>query len=115
VNKCDTDTSPPDSGFRVYQLGTLGYEMGQGCLDVGDRISNVVKALPMPLQEPPHRGIRSQRLQQLHIRTPDRDHRLLDPLLGDDLPIGGFDPIPGAIAINGLVQIVDGHGDVVEV
>jgi hypothetical protein len=60
----------------------------------------MVQPLAVLLEKTPHRGVGSQGLEELDERPPDRDHRLLDTLLLDYLPIQRLDPVPVPIAVD---------------
>jgi len=115
MHEGNSGSLPSDPRLSVDQLCAFRGQVVERSRDVGDRISNVMKAFAATRQESADRGIGSQRPQQLNMRAPDWDHRLLYTLLLDDFPIHRLDAVAGAVGRDGLIEVIDGHGDVVQI
>jgi len=115
MDKGDARPPSPGSCRFVHEPRPLLPEMAQGDIDGGHHEGDVVEPLTPTLQEPSHRGVRAERLQQLDERSPDRDHRLFHPLGFDGLSIQRLDPITLPIAVERRVQVVYGYGDMIQV
>ena len=89
--------------------------MGERFFDIEHRIGDVVQALTIPLEEASDRAIGREGSQQLDKRTPDRNHRLLNSLLGDYLSMDRFNAISVEIPLDSGIQILHGDSDMVEV
>jgi thioredoxin 1 len=78
------------SGSRCFvdELVALSREAGQGGLQVGYTVGNVVQAGTATLQEPAYGGIRAGRLQQLEPASATADEDNIDLLGGDVLHRG---------------------------
>ncbi len=99
----------------IDETCSLFLEMGEGSFDRHDCISDVVQTFTILGQELAHRGFRAEGLEQLDERAAYREHRFLDPLALDPLPVHGLDPVAHPVSIQGGVEIVNGDRDMVEV
>lgn len=75
----------------------------------------MMEPLALSLDELAHRGLRCEWLQKLNVRATDGDHRLVDSLALDHLPVQRFHAISIAVARDGGFEVDDCDGDVVEV
>ena len=74
-----------------------------------------MKALAPPLQEPSHRAVAGQGLEELDEGSSHRDHRLLYTLGLDHFPGQRFDAVTVPIAGDGGIEVPDRDGHMVEV
>ncbi len=111
------DPCPPASHTWLFidQASSRLLQMRQRRLDVGYSVCHVVKALPMPIQEFADRGVGSQRLEQLYERAADGNHRLLYPLLLDNLPVDRVDEVPLLVGSQRCVEVTHCNSNVVQV
>lgn len=89
--------------------------MAERLFEVQYRKGNMVEALTVAVDEATHRGIGCQRSEELQKGAPDRDHRLLHTLSFHRLPVQRRHSVAGVIEGDGLLEIGDGNGDVVQV
>lgn len=115
MNEGDSGTPTTHPRLGVDELGTVGGEMFESGLDVGHRERYVVHTFTVLRQELAHRGFRPQGLEKLDERPAHRDHRLLDPLLGNGLPVQRLDPITVSVTLDSSVEVGNGDRDMVEI
>ena len=115
MNESDPGPTSADSWLLIDQAGPLLAEMSESTLDVRHRVGDVMQTLTTSLQESPNRRVWARRLQELHERSPDGNHRLLNALFGHNLPIQGFSVVQLPIPVDGRIQVVDRNGNMVEV
>lgn len=115
MNEGDASTPSTDAWGPVDELGALSLQMGERRFDVRNGVRHVMQTFTPSVEKRTDGRVRRGRLQQLHEGPPDRDHRLLDTLFFDDLPIQGLDSIQAPVSPDGRVQILHGDGDVVEI
>jgi hypothetical protein len=89
--------------------------MGQSRLDVDHLKRDVMKAFSSGRQETTNRGVIAERHEQLQVRTPDRHHRLLDPLLDDHLTVLRNHAVLRGEIGQGLIEVPHRHRGVVDV
>lgn len=115
MNEGDLGTTPAHPRLGVDETCSLFLEMGEGCFDGYNCISDVMKTFTILGQKLAHRGFRAEGFEQLDERAANRDHRLLDPLALHLLPIHGLNPVAVPISIEGGVEIMNCNRDMVEV
>lgn len=75
------ETEQPRPGLLVDQLGACSGKLGKGRPEVLDLVGDVVHARPALGEEPPHRSVLAEGLEQLHAAVADpersRTHALL--------------------------------------
>ena len=75
------ETEEPRPGLPIDQLGARSGKLGEGHAEVLDLVGDVMHAGPALGEEPPHRGVLLQGLEQLHAAVADpersRTHALL--------------------------------------
>jgi len=115
MDKGDSGASPAVPRRSVDQSGPALLEVLEGQVYRRHGEGNVMETFPVLVEETADRGIRPQRLQKLDERPTDRDHRLLDPLAFDCLPIQRLDAITLSIAGEGVVEVIHGYCHVIKV
>lgn len=115
MNERDSGKPATHPRLGVDESGPVGGEMLESGLDIGDGECDVVQTFTVLGHEFPHRGFRSQWLEQLDEGPPYGDHRLLDSLLRDGLPIERLHPIAISVVVDGGIQVGNGDRDVVEI
>src|SRR5438132_534383 len=114
MDEGDLEPEHPRPRLGVDQLGTPGAEVGECGANVCDLVRDVVHSGPAAGEELADRRLRAERREQLDTACPDEHCRGLDALLGDGGPVldlGAEQPLVGR---HGLVEILDGHAEVVD-
>jgi len=101
--------------LAIDELGAGLDQMSQGGVEVGHLDGDVMQPLATPVQESTDRGIAAERHQQLQVRAPQRNHRLLDPLVGHDLATQRLDAEQRRQRPQRLIEVTHGDGGVVQV
>lgn len=111
------DPCPPASRTRtrVDQSRSLCLEVLEREIDRGDGECDMVQPLAMTLEEATHRCVRSERLEKLDEGPANGDHRLLDPLALDALPVQRLHPISPPVSVESGVEVVNCDCGVIEV
>ena len=115
MNEGDPGVPTAHPRLGIDEPGPVGGEMLESGIEVGDGERDVVQTFTALRHELPHRGFRPQWLKQLDEGPADRNHRLLDSLFRDSLPVERFDPVATAVVADGCIQVGNGDRDVVEV
>lgn len=115
MHEGDPGVPTPLPRLGVDEPGPVGGEMLESGLDVGNGESDVVQTFTVLRHELPHRGFRPQWLKKLDERPANRNHRLLDPLFRDGLPVERFDPVATPVVVDGGIQVGNGDRDMVEI
>jgi hypothetical protein len=115
VDERDAGPTSANPRILIYQPCSLGHQVGERLFNVEHGIGDMVQALTLPCEETSDRAIGRERSQQLDERAPDRNHRLLNSLLGDYLSMDWFDAIAVEIPLDRGLQVVHGDSDMVEV
>ncbi len=115
MDEGDAGSASADAGGAVDQAGTFGLEVAQGGIDVGDGDGDVVDALAALTEEPSHRPVTVEGLEELDEGASQREHGLLDALLGDNLAVGDSDAVEGPETSHRLVEVGDGDPHMVQV
>lgn len=113
----ERDPRSPAANTRllVYQANTLGLQVIEGGIDVGDGVGNMVHTLAARTDELADRRIPAERLQQLNMGASDGNHRLLNSLALDDLSMNRLHPVLAPVLGQGRVQIANGDPDMVDI
>jgi hypothetical protein len=115
MDKGDAGAPAPVAGGLVDETGALFFEVVESIVYRCHGEGNVMETFPVFVEKTADRGIGPQRLQKLDERPTDRDHRLLDPLAFDCLPIQRLDAITLSIAGEGVVEIIHGYCHVIQI
>lgn len=115
MDKGNPGASPAVARRSVDQSGPALLEVLKGQVDRCHGEGNVMETFPVLVEETADRGIRPQWLQKLHERPTDRNHRLLDPLAFDCLPIQRLDAISLSIAGEGVIEVIHGYCHVIQI
>lgn len=99
----------------IDEFDAIGFEMGEGCVDVGDLNGDVVEPLAPPIEKTPDRRVGIEWHEELQKRAAERNHRLLHPLLIDDLTRQGLHTKESRDLAKGLVEVTHRDRGVVQV
>lgn len=75
------ETEQPRPGLLVDQLGARAGKLGEGHTEILDLVRDVMHAGPALGEEPPHRGVVPQGLEQLHAAVADAERSRAHALL----------------------------------
>src|SRR5580693_4640738 len=127
VQECDRRPHGPVPGPLVEQPHPANADGVQRLADVLYTVPDVVQALPAPGQEPAHRGVRPEWLQQLNVtgrpvgaqgarstRSAHGEHGLTHPLLLVHLKAYYLEPERGLVPPDRRVQVAAGDTDVID-
>ncbi len=84
----DPRAADPCSRLLVDQLASRLLELGQGRVDVGDLVGDMVQPGALAGQELADGRVGPQRRQQLDVVLAEVEQNRLDALFGDDLAVG---------------------------
>lgn len=115
MDEGDSGAAPALPGRSVHQPRTAFLEVLEGEVYRSHGKSNVMQTFSVLLQKAAHRGIRPQWLEELEERPADRDHRLLDSLAFDSLPVQRLDVITLAISRECVVEVDDCNRHMIQV
>src|SRR3954452_14244269 len=116
VDERHARVADPHAGRLVDEPQAAVAQVGEGRLDVGDAIGDVVQPRPAAGEETADRrvGLARQRPQQLDVAGPDVEQDRLDTLLLDDLAMRERHAVRPLVQRDGGVEVVDGDADVVD-
>jgi len=114
VKKGDPRAPDPRPGLRVDQLRPGLLELGQGRLDIGHLVGDVVQPRALAGEELADRRVGPQGSQQLDVVLTQVKQNGLDPLLGDDLAVGQGHLEAVAVELERGLELLDGYSDVVD-
>ena len=103
----------PDPGLQDLGAGLLGAL--EGLLEAFDPKAHVVESRTLSVQEPAHRAVLGERLQQLDAAGPLAEEGHADALAGNFFAARGLFTQQGGPERHRLVQRVDRHGEVIDV
>lgn len=112
----ERDTMAMGAGSRaaVDQLEARGLERGEGGVDVGNAIRDVVETRSAPGDEAADRRVRTERLEELQPAVSGPDETELDTLALDPLAAGTPGARGGFEGWEGVIERMHGDSDVVE-
>lgn len=115
MNEGDPVSPAPHTRLPVDQLDSRLLEVGKGRIEVRHLKGDVVQPFAARSEKAADRGVLPQRHQQLQVRTPEGNHRLLDALLLDHLSVGRSHPVLRSEVGKSGIEVADCDGGVVDI